>query len=61
MQRMPDFVRDDTRVEEGTVRPASSANLTGWETVIFQVLEEPVLEEPEPESESALATAAIAP
>ena len=52
MQRMPDFVKD---VEEETVRPASSTNLTGWETVIFQVLE------PEPDSESALATAAIAP
>ncbi len=56
MQRMPDFVKEDDRVGEETVRPASSANLTGWETVIFQVLEEP-----EPDSGSALATAAIAP
>jgi hypothetical protein len=53
MQSLPEFVRDDRR-EEKTVRPAVSANLTGWETVIFQ------LDEPD-EPDSASATAALAP
>lgn len=58
MQSLPEFVRDDCREEE-PVRPAVTANLTGWETVIFQ-LADPV--EPEPdEPGSASATAAFAP
>ncbi len=52
MQRMPEFVREDGDRQEETVRPAASASLTGWETVIFQVVEEP---------ESDSATAAFAP
>lgn len=52
MQRMPEFVREDGEREEGPVRPAASASLTGWETVIFQVAED---------SESDSATAAFAP
>jgi hypothetical protein len=57
MQGMPEFVREDGREEE-PVRPAVTANLTGWETVIFQLGVEP--EEPE-DPESVSATAAIAP
>ena len=57
MQGMPEFVREDCREEE-PVRPARSANLTGWETVIFQLGVEP--EEPE-EPDSASVTAAFAP
>jgi len=55
MQMLPEFVRDE---EDGGVpmRPAVLAGLTGWETVIFQVVEEP-----EPESDSAFSTAAFAP
>ena len=52
MQSMPEFVRDETPIEAPAKAPAST-NLTGWETVIFQLLDEP------PESDSA--TAAIAP
>lgn len=59
MQNMPDFVREDDRDPRTPVRPAMTANLTGWETVIFQLLvEEP---EPEPAAGSASATAALAP
>jgi hypothetical protein len=58
MQSLPEFVRDDRREEE-PVRSAVSANLTGWETVIFQLVG---VEEPEPdEPDSASATAAFAP
>lgn len=59
MQMLPEFVRDE---EDGgaPMRPAALAGLTGWETVIFQVVEEPG-EEPEPESDSAFSTAAFAP
>jgi len=53
MQKMPEFVQDGG--EEGPVKPAVTANLTGWETVIFQLGVEP--EEPD----SASATAALAP
>jgi hypothetical protein len=53
MRKMPEFVREDEGEKEA-VRPAVTANLTGWETVIFQVVEEP-------ESDSASATAAFAP
>jgi len=52
MQRMPEFVREDGEREEGAVRLAASASLTGWETVIFQVAED---------SDSDSATAAFAP
>jgi hypothetical protein len=62
MQTMPEFVRDG-EADEVPVRRAASANLTGWETVIFQVAEEP--EEPEvpeePASDSVFSTAALAP
>lgn len=51
MQWWPEFVRDENEREE-PVRSALPANLTGWETVIFQVAEEP---------ESDSATAALAP
>lgn len=54
MRKMPEFVREDEKKEKEAVRPAVTANLTGWETVIFQVVEEP-------ESDSASATAAFAP
>jgi hypothetical protein len=54
MQKMPEFVRDECGEEEA-VRPTVTANLTGWETVIFQLGVEP--EEPD----SASATAALAP
>ena len=57
MQSLPEFVREDG--EEEPVRPAVTANLTGWETVIFQ-LADPVEPGPE-EPESASATAALAP
>ena len=52
MQNLPDFVREDDAgpIE---VRPTSKMNLTGWETVIFQVVEEP------PDSDSS--TALLAP
>ena len=50
MQCWTDFVQDENEREE--VRLAVSAILTGWETVIFQVAEEP---------ESDSATAAFAP
>lgn len=58
MQSVSDFVREDRREEE-PVRPAVTANLTGWETVIFQLagVEEPGSDEPG----SASATAAFAP
>ena len=52
MQRVPEFVREDGDHQERTVRPAMTANLTGWERVIFQVVEEP---------ESDSTTAALAP
>jgi hypothetical protein len=52
MQCWTEFVRDEDEREE--VRLAISAILTGWETVIFQVVEEPGLE-------SDSATAAFAP
>ena len=59
MQSLPEFVRNDC--EEEPVRPTVTANLTGWETVIFQ-LADPVEPEPEPdEPGSASATAALAP
>jgi hypothetical protein len=51
MQTLPEFVRE-SEAEERPVRPAAKASLTGWETVIFQVAEEP---------ESDSATAALAP
>jgi hypothetical protein len=54
MQWMPEFVRDDEPLKS-EVRLAIEAILTGWETVVFQVVDEP---EP-PDSESA--TAAFAP
>jgi len=54
MQQMPEFVRDEDDHQERPVRSAVSANLTGWETVIFQVVEEPGLD-------SDSATAAFAP
>jgi hypothetical protein len=40
MQRLPEFVRDD-EPREGRVKLAVAASLTGWETVVFQVVEEP--------------------
>jgi hypothetical protein len=55
MQSLPEFVRDEESLDP-PVRPTSSANLTGWETVIFQV----VVEGPESD-DSASATAALAP
>lgn len=57
----PEFVRDDDRSDDDPVRLAVRANLTGWETVIFQVVDGPDgPEEPEvPDSDSA--TAAFAP
>lgn len=59
MQSLPEFVRNDRREEKEPVRPAVTANLTGWETVIFQLAG---VEEPEPEEpDSASATAAFAP
>jgi hypothetical protein len=58
MQRLPEFVRDEE--SEEPVRRAVSANLTGWESVIFQ-LTEPPDDDPEPVSESACSTAALAP
>jgi len=39
MQNLPEFVREDDEVAPLT--PAAAASLTGWETVIFQVAEEP--------------------
>ena len=57
MQSLPEFVRDEC--EEEPVRPAVTASLPGWETVIFQ-LADPVEPEPE-EPDSASATAALAP
>ena len=54
MQWMPEFVRDEDSSED-RVRLAARANLTGWETVIFQLVEEPE----GPDSDSA--TAAFAP
>lgn len=58
MQWTPEFVRDDGRSEEDPVRLGTRANLTGWETVIFQLVDEP--DGPEvPDSDSA--TAAFAP
>ena len=56
MRTMPDFVRDEG--EEEPVRRVASTSLTGWETVIFQVVPEP---EPEPGSDSDFSTAAFAP
>lgn len=57
MQSLPEFVRDDR--EKESVRSAVSANLTGWETVIFQL--DVQLDEPEDDPDSASATAAFAP
>jgi hypothetical protein len=54
MQTMPDFVKDEG--EEEPVRRVASTSLTGWETVIFQLVEEP-----EPGSDSDFSTAAFAP
>jgi hypothetical protein len=51
MQNLPEFVREDVREED--VKPAVPASLTGWETVIFQVVEDP------PDSDSS--TALLAP
>lgn len=49
MERLPDFVTDGTeeRGNDGAPQP-----LTGWETVVFQLDDEP---------ESEFSTAAIAP
>jgi hypothetical protein len=58
MQTMPDFVRDEG--EEEPVRRVASTSLTGWETVIFQVVPEPETE-PASGSDSDLSTAAFAP
>lgn len=55
MQMLPEFVRDEEEVGV-PVRAAVSATLTGWELVVFQVVEEP-----DPGSDSDFATAAFAP
>jgi len=52
MQNLPEFVRDDD-AGPAVVRPTAKVNLTGWETVIFQLGEEG------PESDSS--TALLAP
>ena len=52
MQNLPDFVREDD-AGPSDVRSTSSMNLTGWETVIFQLGEEG------PDSDSS--TALLAP
>lgn len=58
MQWTPEFVREDDGSERDPVKLATRANLTGWETVIFQLADGS--EEPEePASDSA--TAAFAP
>ena len=57
MQRLPEFVSDQE--SEEPVRRAAMADLTGWETVVFQVAEPE--EEPEPGSDSTFSTAAFAP
>jgi hypothetical protein len=52
METLPEFVKDQENESE-TARPAArGTGLTGWETVIFQVVDEP---------ESAASTAAAAP
>jgi hypothetical protein len=57
MQSLPEFVSDQE--SEEPVRRAAMADLTGWETVIFQVGDPE--EEPEPGSDSTFSTAAFAP
>jgi hypothetical protein len=59
MQTMPEFVRDGEE-DEVPVRRAASTNLTGWETVIFQVADEPEVPEGSG-SDSVFSTAALAP
>jgi len=54
MNTLPDFVTD--REEEGRSALSSHVLLTGWETVVFQVDDEP-----EPAPGSVFSTAAIAP
>jgi hypothetical protein len=55
MQMLPEFVRDEEEVG-APVKAAAPATLTGWELVVFHVVDEP-----EPGSDSAFATAAFAP
>jgi len=50
MDDLPEFVTGNE--EEEPHGPSSSSSLTGWETVVFQLDDEP---------ESDLSTAAIAP
>ena len=52
MQNLPEFVRDEDDVAR-EMRPTAGVNLTGWETVIFQLGEEG------PDSDSS--TALLAP
>lgn len=52
MSKLPEFVRDDDSIGDDALPAIASRNLTGWETVVFQLLDE---------SDSDSVTAAIAP
>lgn len=41
MQKLPEFVREDEEVTPAATPAVVAATRTGWETVIFQVADEP--------------------